>query len=222
MRRDLLVFLAVAWPLYLNDFWVAALVKQSLVLFWCVDALTYTLMPCVTVYYFLKKGDLKADEIGLRSPLKISNLLLGFLLFCFLIFSVEMILQHWFRVWFHSVALTEGYTLPDPGYIRFIIVGYAGLSAGFVEEILFRGVLIALLFRHSNSTFFVAVFSIFLFGLIHWGQGLDRVLVAMVWSIIPTVWYLKSRNLWGLILCHCLYDWISFSGVLQQLLAQAR
>jgi membrane protease YdiL (CAAX protease family) len=91
---------------------------------------------------------------------------------------------------------------------------FAALSAGFTEEILFRGYAIERVTELTGSRWLGALIPVLVFGAVHapfWGVG--HALVAGVSGLWLTLIYLKTRNLWTVIIAHALLDGIAFAGI---------
>lgn len=88
------------------------------------------------------------------------------------------------------------------------------LSAGFTEEILFRGYAIERMTELTGNRWLGAIVPIFVFGAIHapfWGVG--HALVAGMSGLWLTLIYMWRRNLWTNITAHALLDALVFVGV---------
>lgn len=86
------------------------------------------------------------------------------------------------------------------------------MSAGILEEIIYRGIVMGQLEKSGLSSSRTVLLSCLIFGGIHWGGGPASVIATCLWAIIPSVWYVRTRDLYGPIICHILYDALLFSG----------
>ncbi len=121
-------------------------------------------------------------------------------------------------IWY-SVQLITGMLHPDGNALLAIISGF---GVGFVEEIAFRGLPVALLLRNINkrSRIFTApLFIGIIFGAVHLlnftsGHDPEEVYLTAIFAIaigiIFGAIYVLSGNLWILILAHSIYDAASF------------
>jgi membrane protease YdiL (CAAX protease family) len=94
-----------------------------------------------------------------------------------------------------------------PIWLQLIVV----LTAGFTEEILFRGYAIERMTELTRSRFLGAIIPILVFGGVHapfWGIG--HALVAGMSGLWLTLIYLWRRNLWTNIAAHALLDGFVF------------
>jgi membrane protease YdiL (CAAX protease family) len=91
---------------------------------------------------------------------------------------------------------------------------FAAVSAGFTEEILFRGYAIERMTELTGSRWLGAIIPIIVFGAIHapfWGIG--HAIVAGMSGFWLTLIYLWRRNLWTNITAHALLDALVFVSV---------
>ena len=210
MKKDVSIFLFVTWPYFFNDLWLIYLQNDNLALLWTLDIVTYFLIPSISLLYLLKKKIINLNNIGVVYPIKIRNILIGILLCIVLLISIHFYIEPWFFNWFPE-QLFYGYSFPETKILNTVTIIYASLTAGVLEEIIFRGLLIFLLFKYIKSVPAVVILSSFIFSLIHWSQGVGQVLTTFVWAIVPAIWYIKSKQIWGLIVCHFIYNFIIFS-----------
>jgi membrane protease YdiL (CAAX protease family) len=87
---------------------------------------------------------------------------------------------------------------------------FTTLSAGIMEELLFRGYLIPRLQLFLKKSWLAVVVSSLLFGLAHYSYGsLSQMINPLIIGLIFGYHYQKYRNIKVLILCHFLIDFIS-------------
>jgi uncharacterized protein len=82
----------------------------------------------------------------------------------------------------------------------------------FSEEIIFR-VYFYRLFVSKLSPNMMVFLSALLFASIHWGTGALNVLVAFIWGAFAMVLFRRLKVIWPFIIAHFLYNYLSFSGV---------
>ena len=92
---------------------------------------------------------------------------------------------------------------------------FAGLlMVAVVEEVVFRGLLAAVLEKYIRNTVFIVILSAAAFGLIHWSAGFADVAAASLAGLIYMALYLRTRSLPALILSHFIVDLVSFSKLI--------
>jgi membrane protease YdiL (CAAX protease family) len=110
-----------------------------------------------------------------------------------------------------------GNTAALPGFIATIV-----FSAGFAEEVVFRGFLFHGLGKRLGTgrwaTVATVVISAVVFGLGHWqGQKLPGVQQAVVVGLVFGTIFARTRNLWMLMIAHAAFDltalWMIYYGL---------
>jgi membrane protease YdiL (CAAX protease family) len=99
--------------------------------------------------------------------------------------------------------------LPGEGPLRVFVVLYFALTAGFVEEIFFRGLPLLYLTQRfpkalPKRTYVIA--TAVCFGALHWQNGIHEVAATLVFGVFAAIIYLKLRDLWPLVGAHVLED----------------
>jgi len=98
--------------------------------------------------------------------------------------------------------------IPD-GSLRIPAILYLALTAGFVEEVTYRGLVWTAISRMNLGIFRKGIYltsSSLLFAAVHWEQGLASVVGALGFGFVAAVFYLQLRNLWPMITAHSLAD----------------
>lgn len=92
---------------------------------------------------------------------------------------------------------------------RFWLVFDLTIGLGLVaisEELMFRGFVIRCLgFLTSRATLLI-LFSAVIFGLVHWTNGVDNVVAAILTGIVLGSIYMHSRSLWPCVIIHYLIN----------------
>ncbi|MDH5771787.1 MAG: CPBP family intramembrane metalloprotease [Rhodospirillaceae bacterium] len=78
------------------------------------------------------------------------------------------------------------------------------------EEIIYRALLAALVFRYLPGTFWVVVLSSVIFAFIHWAHGPSNVIAAFVSGVIFMILYLRTRSLLPPMLAHYIANFVHF------------
>lgn len=210
MKSSLFIIGLVSWTFFINDIYLIFIQSSNLKLLWSLDIVFFTFIPVVTIIYLYKKKYLSSEEIPFSVPIKLKHILLGFIL-CLTMYIVD---YSFFGLLLRNSlpgGLFTGYPFPSDEPYRIITILYASISAGIIEEVIFRGIVITRLSKHIQSTFYLVIISCLFFALIHWGQGVGKVVDVFIFSIIPTLWFIKTRQLWGNIVYHTSYNLLIFS-----------
>lgn len=213
-KKALLAFALLSWPFYLNDFYLIPLSGRqgAIGLLWVLDVVFYMLVPCATLVVLYKKGLLDFLKPALTLP-KGKSLPLTILGAAALAFVTHMVFTRGIDPWFMSGGCCRqclGYPLPLDALAALLVAVYAPLSAGILEEIIFRGVLIDLLKKYTARPAVILLSSAALFAGIHWCGGSGKLMATFVIGLIPSLIYLRTGNLWLPIIWHVLHDAVVF------------
>ena len=88
---------------------------------------------------------------------------------------------------------------------------FTAITAGIVEEIIFRGYILIRLLVLTKSKFLSVFSSTFLFLLMHLSYGnFISVITSTIFGILSSIYYLKFSNIKLLIFAHIIWDMIAF------------
>jgi len=213
-KRALLAFIALSWPFYLNDFYLIALSgrRGAIGLLWVLDVIFYALVPCITLAVLYKKGRLDFLKPALAIP-RDKRLLATIWAAIALTFVTHIVFTRGLDGMLMALSCCRqclGYPLPKHELAAFLIAIYAPLSAGILEEIIFRAVLIDLLKKYTVKPLIIIVSSAAIFAAIHWCGGSGKLLATFLIGMIPAAIYLRTGNLWLPLLWHVFHDAIVF------------
>ena len=209
MKTSIFIMILLSWTFYINDFYLMVIPSTNLKLLWTLDLIFFTLIPLTTMIYFYKKKIITLNHIPLNMPFKIKYIYLGLGL-CGLFYILDYLFIGNILNRVFPERLFNGYSFPSPEPIRLITVIYASLSAGILEELIFRGVIVTELNKHIKNTTLLVISASLIFALIHWGQGFGKIIDVFIFSIVPTLWFIKTKQLWGNIIFHTTYNFIIF------------
>ncbi|MCC7410423.1 MAG: CPBP family intramembrane metalloprotease [Gammaproteobacteria bacterium] len=206
---QLLVFVLLVSPFYLNDFASIYITDWRLWLF--IDYAGVKLFPLLLALWLIRSRIMRPAELGLTTR-SVASFLGAFLVVALVGTVID---QNGYAL----IARLPGYAplgqMPDitsPAWNR-IDLTLGLLLVGVVEELVFRGYMHAVLRRFTDSPAVIVVVSSVAFGLIHWSLGLHAVLVTTVIGAVLMLAYLRTRALPPLMLAHFAIDFIDFAGV---------
>lgn len=209
-----LLFAVVAWPYYFNDFYMIALSGTAdLGLLWVLDVVFYFLIPSLTLYVLYRRGRLAHVRESLKQPPKlwfVVCMALAIAIVTHIVFTLHI--TPWLN-WNGCCRMCSPYAFPRGGWGLMTAV-YAAVSAGILEEVIFRAHLMTLLDRvftprmkaGLERKIAVALVSCALFALIHWCEGSGKLAATFLLGLLPTVIYMRSGNLWFPVLWHTMHD----------------
>ncbi len=167
----------------------------------------------ITVFILTYWSDKSLSEIGFKSNISIYKTIgIGLLLFASLIPIIDFFVQPVVNKLTGDVTDYSAFeTIANnfPKYSKYLI--YILISAGFGEEIFFRGFLFRqfkiILPEFRSKTSVIIILSAILFSLPHLYQGLSGVIITFIFGLIFAVIYVKSNyNIWITIILHGLID----------------
>ncbi|MCB4792299.1 MAG: CPBP family intramembrane metalloprotease [Elusimicrobia bacterium] len=213
----IILFIIGILPLEINGFynWY---ISRFPAFYWLVEVLTWILLPLSILTFGVKNKVFGFKDLGFHSEVfdkKNSYLFfvsilvvtfLGIVIDVSSYYSIKKILNNYGMLQFDYKGV-----MPKTGILSIIVLLHFCLSAGFVEEIYFRG-MFRLLFNNSskNKLLYVLTSSI-IFSAAHWEGGIWNLFEGLMVGVFFAMAYLRLKNLWPLIIGHiaCDYYWFS-------------
>jgi membrane protease YdiL (CAAX protease family) len=194
--------------------------KISIVAFWIQDFTYFVLIPLAYLTYAYRKYQFKPADYGLikGSPTYPTTELIGASIFVGIFLGVLVIpLDYLSYYMFYSAdSLASKFSYKDvvpSGALKFPIIFYLAITAGLMEEIIYRGIPRRLIFEQQSlrykKTLFIIGTSI-AFSTIHWTSGMYNLAPTFIYGVLAAMLYLKLKNLWPLVGAHFLYDFYIF------------
>ena len=211
--------LALIWALWLlNGFYMAALVKISVPLFWLVDIAQWVLLPGLLLFALARRFAILPHHYGYPWPIagKRRLLLDAGLVFITGYLAYASARLFWALLGHPFAEFSWGQTFP-PGWLGTLTWLYASLTAGLVESVffislpwlLYRSVLTRQDRRPNRDVFAVLVSLVF--GLAHWEQGAHIAAAAFCFNTVMCAWFFQLRTLWPIAIAHIAIDLIVFA-----------
>lgn len=183
--------------------------------YWAFELLIWVLIPAVILVTAVRHAGLKLTDLGFSRTIfgkrSVALILVVAFLFCPIDYMVyanaigytRNVLPHEGIFQYHSVV-------PHSCAMRTLIALYFALTAGFVEEVYFRGFLFkALSFAPAQIPLFLLL-SPLLFAAIHWESGMANTAAAYISGLFSAVAFILMRNIWPLIAGHIYTDYAWF------------
>jgi hypothetical protein len=219
IQRQLL--LATSFPIIavslLNGLWLDALYRTSPLAFWAADVSHFVILPLIGVAVLGVFAGIWPRQYGFHSferdlsPLAIVGLLAFITFLYWLCYSPVRDLAY--RSLWQSAGYSYELMLPKWPPYRLLTTVYMSVSAGFVEEAVFRSLpWLYFSMRFPNRRFvglYVFTTSI-VFAAIHWEQGPHGVIAAFSVGVMAAVMYSKLRNIWPFVFAHFATDVAAF------------
>ncbi len=185
---------------------------------WIADVVTKVLLPSILLWVIHRFAGITSSDFGLskRSAAPIRELISGSIVSFFILFLADLVgtgvgrlLAKQYASWL-PVFYSYAQLIPERGIERALAAIYLAFSAGIVEEIFYRGLLLILLSQiawlKNNFNLYYVVISSVLFASVHWGGGLINVVEAFGFGLAASILYIKFRDLRSLIVSHSFVD----------------
>lgn len=202
----------------LNGFYMEFLYSMEATYFWIADLLQFVLVPAASLYFLYRLVGFTPAQYGfVLPPTNVGWVRVVFwsLFLTLLLWPVLGWTERLFQALLPAskVLFTFHSVLPQGGYRRVVGILYFAVTAGLVEEVYYRGLVLAFWqqFQMSSLPDFAYLFSsALLFGVIHWEYGIHYVLTTSCCGLVLGLIYLHLRNLWPFVISHTIADLISF------------
>ena len=198
--------------LTLNGLYLAWALRHSAALFWILDLLQFIVVPGASLWALSRAGVRPADY-GLgrmvapeRRGRDVRAYAIVLVVFCITYGTASAVSPYVSLAWGSGGSLYNR-AIPLEPALALLTLLYICLSAAFVEEIVFRGLLFACL----PPSRYVLV-SALAFSLIHWENGSWETFATLVLGLVLALLYIRIRNLWPFIFGHAVTDMLAFAG----------
>ncbi len=204
----LLTFLGLINGLY-NPF----LYQASPQAFWLLDFAHYWVVPLTVIYILYKKYGVAPRDYGLAGSNKTYPAweMVGAGIFVAIVLVITWNISWYIGLFFFGsddLQFSFNLVIPD-GALRVPVILYLAISAGFVEEVVFRGLTwsaVSVMEIGRLKKAFYLILSSLLFAVVHWEQGLASVVGSFGFGFVAAAFYLQLKNLWPMIAAHSLAD----------------
>ena len=205
-------------PFELNGIW-NPLLSNNLNSYWIVELISWLILPTCMYLIGNNLGLFNNKEIGFHSNIfdKHYNVILlfiitaivsPFLYLCYINFdrlALTVFPTNWGVVSFDYPNM-----IPEKGIGKLLVALYFALTAGFVEEFYYRGMLYKIINRGRESTVYYILISSIIFSSVHWEGGVRKLLATFLFGIVCASIYRFLKNLWPLAIGHTLTVYILY------------
>lgn len=198
-----------------NGFFASA-TKEDPIRFWLIDVFQWVLLPAICLTLARTRCRIGPVLYDLGSPRSLASPRLMLFTVASTGVFLTMVFPGYTLLWNHLWSIDDLIRVNGsyPGFAPtgILAVGillYRSVTAGFVEEIFFRGLLkvalIGSVANNRNVANFLVISSI-LFGVAHWEQGVVATITLCVLGAFAGGLYLLCGSLWPLIVGHIITD----------------
>ncbi len=203
------------FPLYFNGI-LNSFIAPMPVLYWLFEILIWIVIPLLALNLMLRIDNIGLADFGLHRTIfrekGVLAIVITSTLFAPVCFAIYFVTSIYLEPLFASADFFAYQSMiPDQLALKFLVIVYFSLTAGFVEEIFFRGVLFKVTESLKYGLVIYLILSPVTFSLVHWESGLANLLITFVFGVFVTLAYLVFRNIWPLIAGHAFTDYIWFA-----------
>lgn len=209
------LLLAAIAPFWVNGY-VNSLIADTPALYWTFELLSWFVIPALVAWAAHRYLGITWAQVGVtrelfgrRRPLLLAMMCIAC---AFAFYAVYAAADAWFsRVFTGSPYFDYQTLIPEAGPARFVLAAYYALTAGVVEEVLYRGALFRLLQGLRGATALYLLLSPVIFSSIHWEGGASNLAATWVVGLFAAVLMLAFRNVLPLIAGHVATDFAWFT-----------
>lgn len=213
--RLALVYLGVVAPFLINGYVNATLVHAP-GLYWGAELAVWIAIPALGLRHARRHAGIELHRLGFRRQMRGWAPRLSVLAATCLVFAVLDLALCVGGYAVFSTVLPAGAifryqsVVPASGLARVAVAAYLALTAGFVEEVLYRGLAleVAGLFRRPLAAYLLL--GPIVFALVHWESGPVNVATAWVFGLFASASYVWLRNIWPLVVGHVVTDFLVY------------
>ena len=198
--------------------WINAKVQTIPALFWGFEFFSWVILPCFVFGYLFKFHNLTWDDLGLHSKINHTKNIKALFFLCLVAAMFTYLIDRIFiRIAVALVGNLPAYfsyhsLQPNVLLLKWLSTLYFALSAGIIEELYYRGLFYKAVQSASHPKLLYLLLSPAIFAIAHWEQGASRALGAYLFGMLASIFYLKIKNLWPLIVGHVITDYLWFSA----------
>ena len=207
------VWFALATLPYLINGYINSLIASSTAAYWSFELTTWVAIPLLAFSLARRDCGLTLGHLGFHSQFRNSNgpivTVILVALFPFADYFVYAKAHHYFSSYLSTSSLFQyGSVMPQTGVGRQLIKAYFAITAGVVEESLYRGAALHLFGRSKRPRLWFMAIAPVLFAAAHWESGLANTAAAYVSGLFSALAFLYFGNIWPLIVGHIYTDYV--------------
>ena len=214
-RFILVAFITGVTPFLLNGFYNPFIARFPFA-YWATDIIAWIILPATLLIVGIRKNYISFQDLGLRTSNRYLPIILISSIFACPIFHYTYTHSYAFAVSAYpvnhfNVNFSYQYLIPTAPPWSYITIVYFSLTAGFVEEILYR----SLLFNLFENTFLQRIVflitSSIIFSLVHWEGGVHNLHATLIVGAVAGIIFLLTKNIWPCIVGHVFTNLIHYS-----------
>jgi membrane protease YdiL (CAAX protease family) len=218
-RREA-VLIAASLPVsvaVLNEYWLYYLHAHHPIFFWAADIAQFVVLPACC-FAFLSRHAVRPADFGFKplspvlGPLDgVATIAVASSIFWLSYWPIRQLA--WRLLWKFGGDFGFNLAVPTDGVWHWLAAAYFALTAGFVEETVFRALpwlYLSLLLPNRRKTALYALLTSVLFAAAHSEQGLPGEVPTFILGLAAALLYARLQNIWPLVIAHTALDFIDF------------
>ena len=200
-----------------DGFFKESIYRHSALAFWMFDCFKFVVVTVAAVIWLYRSYSIAPAAYGFKSISKSGGWLrtIGATIF------LTIVLYFIYReaqsmAWniLRPTPIDDFYKsiIPD-GWLQYPVVLYYALTAGFTEEIFFRALPLLYVesrFGAGKALWWYVIVTSVLFAVAHWENGPHEVIATFIFGVVASLFYLKLKSIWPVIVGHTLIDFWFF------------
>lgn len=207
------MWFALATLPYLINGYINSLIASSSAAYWSFELTTWVAIPLVAFSLARRDCRLTLDHLGFHTRFRNSNgpivTVILVAIFPFADHFVYAKAHHYFAGHLSTSSLFQyGSVMPESGFGRLLIKAYFAVTAGVIEESLYRGAALHLFGSGKWSRLWFMAVAPVIFAAVHWESGVANTAAAYVSGLFSALGFLYFGNIWPLIVGHIYTDYV--------------
>ena len=202
-------------PFFLNGFYNSSISNKP-GLYWSADIFAWIILPVLLLIIAFKRKLVTFETLGLTVfKHQVPFIGIACIIACPLLYYTYFYSYEYAKSEFPTNYLKVGFSyqalIPTEPPLSYLTTIYFSLTAGFVEEILYRSFYFNLFKKTAYQTLIFFVTSSLIFSLVHWEGGIHNLFATLVFGFVACALFLTTKNIWPCIIGHCFVDIVYFS-----------
>lgn len=216
MKSQVTCLILCIIPFFINGFYNPYL-SDNPFWFWALDILTWIILPIICFSFLGYKRALTFEETGIKIPKsKYMSIFFISLLMCPIAYFTykysDNVGKIIFPINYISNKFSYNQLMPETGYQKLLVGLHFSITAGLVEELLYRGLFKKVITYFTERKLYFVILSSLVFSSVHWEGGIQNLFPSFITGLLFAIVYVKTKSLWPCIIGHIFTDAVYFLG----------
>ena len=211
----LAAFMIGVAPFLFNGFYNPILARNPF-LYWSADIMAWIIVPTLLLFVGIRNQYINFKSLGLHLTVqRLPILMISSILACPVLYYTYMesfaFAVSSYPVNHLKVSFSYHDLIPTAPPLSYLTTAYFSLTAGFVEEVLYRSLFFNLFQNTLLQKILFFMSSSLIFSLVHWEGGIHNLHASFMVGAVACLIFLITRNIWPCIIGHCFVDLVIYS-----------